>query len=112
VGCTNILIAVAEDCPVTTDQVPPQRCVVSAQYAMLSTARRRWTWKDSPVRLLPGARDPTDLPEEELDHLCRDFFAEPHLPARPRFRMTHGWGLHHDPEDRHPLHAEASASRR
>lgn len=109
-GYANTFIAVAEDCPATTGEVPPERAgsptVAAAQYAMLVGAPRRWTQEDVQFASSPGARGRDDLSDEDLEQLRRDYFAQPRAclrssPLPKRF----GWGLHYDAEGRITLHA-------
>ncbi|MDA8355519.1 MAG: DUF6157 family protein [Actinomycetota bacterium] len=64
-GYANTFIAVAEDRPATTGQVPPERAggptVAAIQYAMLVGAPRRWTQEDVLFASSPGVRVHDDL---------------------------------------------------
>ncbi len=109
-GYTNTFIAVAEDCWATTGEVPSQRAggptVAAIQYAMLVGAPGRWTQEDVQLASSPGVRGRSDLGDEDLVRLGREYFAQPRacLRASP-LPKTYGWGLHYDAEGRITLHA-------
>ncbi len=109
-GYVNTFTAVAEDCPATTGEVPPERAgratVAITQYAMLVAAPGRWTQEDVQLASSPEVRGRDDLGNEELERLREDYFARPRacLRASP-LPKTFGWGLHYDAEGRITLHA-------
>jgi hypothetical protein len=110
VGYTNSFIAVADDCPATSGEVPPERSggptVASTQYAMLAAAPGHWTQEDVLLASSPGLRGRADVSESELAHLRTEYFAKPRacLRASP-LPKTFGWGLHYDAQGRITLHA-------
>lgn len=109
-GYTNTFIAIADDCRVTTGEVPPERpgglTVAGSQYAMLVGAPGRWTQEDVQFASSLGVRGREDLSDEDLEGLRREYFAQPRacLRASP-LPKTFGWGLHYDAEGRITLHA-------
>ncbi|MHB1716488.1 MAG: DUF6157 family protein [Acidimicrobiales bacterium] len=109
-GYTNAFIAVAEDCRATTGEVPLERpsgpTVASTQYAMLAATPGHWSQEDVLVASSPQVRGRNDLPDEELERLRQEYFAQPRarLRASP-LPKTFGWGLHYYAEGRITLHA-------
>jgi hypothetical protein len=105
-GYSRTLIAVADDCPVTSSVVPTARgakkTVAVLQYEMIGQAPYRFTQEDvlfeTWVRQqeLVGAK-----PTGSRDELRRQFFATPRacLRASP-LPKRYGWGLHFDDEGR------------
>ncbi len=113
-GYTDTFIAVAEDCPANSGEIPPQRAggptVASTQYAMLAGFPGRWTQEDVLLASSAGVRGREDLSDHELERLRQEYFAQPRacLRASP-LPKTFGWGLHYDAEGRITLHAIDSA---
>lgn len=85
-GYVNTFIAVAEDCPATSGEVPPERArratVATIQYAMLVPAPGRWTQEGVQWASSPEVRDHDDLSNEQLDRLRQDYFARPRACLR------------------------------
>ncbi|MDQ6782917.1 MAG: DUF6157 family protein [Actinomycetota bacterium] len=109
-GYTSTFIVVADDCPATTGEIPPERAgrptVATTQWAMLVAAPGRWTQEDVQLASSANVRGRDDLGDEELERLHQDYFAQPRacLRASP-LPKTFGWGLHYDAEGRITLHA-------
>lgn len=111
-GYVSTFITVAEDCRATAAEPPPVRAaptVATAQYALLSAQPGRWTEEDVLLASHPQVRGRTDVQDEELERLRREYFAVPRacLRASP-LPKTYGWGLHYDGEGRITLHAVES----
>ena len=85
-GCANTFIAVAEDCRVTTGQVPSERAggptVAATQYATLVGAPGRWTQEDVQFVSSRGVRGRDDLSDEDLERLRREYFTQPRACLR------------------------------
>lgn len=108
-GYVSTFIAVAEDCRAATGEVPPVRAgaptVAGLQHAMLTAEPGRWQQEDVLLACSPAVRGRGDLPEEELERLREEYFAQPRacLRASP-LPKTYGWGLHYDDQGRITLH--------
>ena len=102
-GTTNYydtFIAVAEDCPVASAEVPQPkgeaRTVAIAQYEMIAEHPYRFTSDDVIFEVFADRQgiDPADRPAER-----ERFFAkgQPCLRSSP-LGKRYGWGTHHDAE--------------
>ena len=111
---TETLIAVADDCPVTSSVVPMARAgkktVAVLQYEMLAGNPFVLTQEDVLFRSWLSRQDlPDDLPEADRARLRHDFFAKPQACLRSSpLPKQYGWGLLFDHEGRIALCAMES----
>ncbi len=102
----DMLIAVADDCPVTTGIVPTPRggkpTVAVLQYELLSTQPGTLTQRDVLFQTwLRQQNLPDDLPETERATLWERFFATPRACLRSSpLPKKYGWGLLFDAHGR------------
>lgn len=110
-GYRDTFISVADDCRASTGEAPPQRgakpTVAALQHAMLTTRPGHYTQEEVLLASSPQirARDDVDaleqLPEEELQRLLEEYFAQPRACLRASaLGKTYGWGLHYDDQGR------------
>jgi len=98
----NTLIEIADDCPVATAEVPPERgsspTVARRQYEMLIEHPYRFTSDDL---IFTIHADRNGIPESDRQVERERFFSkgQPCLRTSPLARR-YGWGLHHDAEGR------------
>ncbi|MBA9076914.1 DUF6157 family protein [Rufibacter quisquiliarum] len=98
----NTFIEVAEDCPVATAEMPPQKgdakTVANLQFEMLNGKPYQFT-SDEVLFSVFAAKN--EVPEEELDAERQKFFSKGQacfraLPLTKRY----GWGVHANEEGR------------
>ncbi len=106
----NAFIAVAEDCPVTVAEAPPQRgdtkTIAGIQYDLVSAHPYQYTSDDvlfhvHITRRHSGARD---LEKERQEFFSR---GQPCLRSSP-LTKRYGWGIHSDSLGRIALYAVES----
>ncbi|WP_337063278.1 DUF6157 family protein [Kineococcus sp. G2] len=114
-GYRDTFISVAEDCRASTGETPPERggkpTVAGLQHAMLTTRPGRYTQEEVLLASSPQLRAREDvnaledLPQEELQRMLAEYFAQPRacLRASP-LGKTYGWGLHYDDQGRITAH--------
>ncbi len=98
----NTFIEVAEDCPVTVAEVPPQKgdkkTVASLQYSMILEHPYRYTSDDV---LFAVYAERQGIPEKDRATGRERFFSkgQPCMRASP-LPKRYGWGIHSDEEGR------------
>jgi hypothetical protein len=103
----NTFIEVAEDCPIHSAQVPPQRgdekSAANLQFEMISRNPYRYT-SDEVIFAVYAAKN--DLTEEEYDKEKAKFFSKGQacLRASP-LTKRYGWGVHSDADGKIALYA-------
>ncbi|WP_421826063.1 DUF6157 family protein [Larkinella sp.] len=99
---TNTLIAIADDCPASRGETPPQKgdakSVARLQFEMLSQKPYHYTSDDV---LFQVYADRNDLTESERPAARQQFFSK----GQPCFRASpltkrYGWGVHSDENGR------------
>ncbi|WP_138992264.1 DUF6157 family protein [Larkinella sp. C7] len=99
---TNTLIAIADDCPASRGEIPPQKgdakSVAARQFEMLSQKPYQYTSDDV---LFQVYADRNDLTESERPAARQQFFSK----GQPCFRASpltkrYGWGIHSDENGR------------
>lgn len=99
---TNTLIAIADDCPASRGEIPPQKgdakSVATRQFEMLSQKPYQYTSDDV---LFQVYADRNDLTESERPAARQQFFSK----GQPCFRASpltkrYGWGIHSDENGR------------
>ena len=101
----DTLIAVADDCPVTTSVVPTARngkkTVAVIQYEMLANNPHVYTQEDVLFQSWFQRQDQTAKSEDEVAELRKAFFAKPQACLRSSpLPKRYGWGLLFDREGR------------
>lgn len=95
---TNTFIVVAEDCPVSSGQTPPQKAnaitAANAQFEMISQSPYKYT---SDEVLFQVFADKNDLLPSQYQEAREQFFSK----GQPCFRASpltkrYGWGIHFD----------------
>jgi hypothetical protein len=95
---TNTFIAIAEDSPATSGEVPPvkgdTRSVANIQYEMISKHPYKYTSDDV---LFQVYAERNDLTQSEFANAREQFFSkgQPCLRASP-LTKRYGWGVHAD----------------
>lgn len=108
---TSTFIAVAEDCPATTGEVPTAPAkgptIASLQYDLLAEHPYELTSDDLLFAVHAQRRA---IPQEQWAQAREDFFAKSQACLRSSpLGKRYGWGLHHDAEGRVALVAVGSA---
>ncbi|WP_420174766.1 DUF6157 family protein [Luteococcus sp. OSA5] len=108
---TNTFIAVAEDCPATTGEIPKVTAkgptIASLQYQLLADHPYELTSDDL---LFAVHTRRQAIPQEQWAQARKDFFAKAQACLRSSpLGKRYGWGLHHDAEGRVALVAVGSA---
>jgi hypothetical protein len=95
---TNTFIEIADDCPISNGEVPPQKgddkTVANIQFDLVSKNPYKYTSDDV---LFQVFADRNDLIESEYKEARAQFFSK----GQPCFRASpltkrYGWGVHHD----------------
>lgn len=105
VNYCETLIAVADDCPVTTSVVPVARngkkTVAVIQYEMLANNPHVYTQEDVLFYSWLQRQDLPEKTEDEVAELRKAFFAKPQACLRSSpLPKKYGWGLLFDREGR------------
>ncbi|KAA9349008.1 DUF6157 family protein [Larkinella humicola] len=99
---TNTLIAIADDCPASRGEIPPQKgdakSVATMQFEMLSRNPYQYTSDDVLFQVYVQRND---LTESERPAARQQFFSK----GQPCFRASpltkrYGWGVHSDENGR------------
>lgn len=107
---TNYLdtfIEVAEDCPVTRAEVPPQKegspSIARIQYDMLAGAPYQYTSDDI---VFENYAEKNSIAQCEREAARADYFSkgQPCLRSSP-LAKRYGWGFHHDAQGKVALYA-------
>jgi len=107
---TNTFILVADDCPVESAEVPPQkgesRSVATIQFDKVAQNPYRYT---SDEVLFSVYAEKQDLTSEELDAAREQFFSK----GQPCFRASpltkrYGWGVHYDDQGKMAIYPVGS----
>lgn len=103
-------IAVAEDCPVTSAQIPSAKgdakTIPVLQYEMIANNPYKYTQEDV---LFEVFAERNNIPEEQKPAAREKFFSK----GQPCLRTSslgkrYGWGIHHDEQGRVALYAVES----
>lgn len=107
---TNTFIAAADDCPVASGTVPPERTVPTVAtlvYQMITGHPYRYTSDEVLFSVFAQRKNlPADQIEEERHRWLSQ--GQPCLRACP-LGKTYGWGIHHDAQSKvalYPLGSE------
>ncbi len=97
-GYVNSLIAVADDCPITTSQVPPirkgKKTVANIQYELLSEQPGIYTQEDVLFESWLRRQAKLGSNQQEVARLREAFFAKPQACLRSSpLPKRYGWGL-------------------
>jgi len=94
----NTFIAVAEDSPATSGEVPPvkgdSKTVANIAFEMVSKNPYKYTSDDVLFHVYAERKD---LTEDELEEARKEFFSkgQPCMRASP-LTKRYGWGIHND----------------
>jgi hypothetical protein len=108
---TNVFISVADDCPVETGSIPPERqhpTVARMQYEMISQNPYRYT-SDEVIFAVHAAKngiDPADLEAQRAVYFSK---GQACLRASA-LGKRYGWGIHHDAQSRLALYPRESSA--
>lgn len=107
---TGAFISVADDCPATTGNVPPEKqdpTVARMQYDMISANPYRYSSDD--IVFAVHARKKGIAPAE-MDAERAAYFSKGQACLRASaLGKRYGWGIHHDAESRVALYPRESA---
>jgi hypothetical protein len=107
----NAFIEIAEDCPVTTAQIPPdksgEKTIAGLQYEMVSKNPYKYT-SDDVIFQIHAQRN--EVTKSEMAKEREQFFSK----GQPCFRSSplgkrYGWGVHSDAKGRIAIYAVESA---
>ena len=107
---TNTFIEVADDCPVSTAEIPPKKTghdtIASLQYDMIKKNPYKYTSDD--VIFMVFAKK-NDLTQSEYQNERKKFFSkgQPCLRSSP-LAKRYGWGVHSDAAGRVAIYARES----
>ena len=99
---TNTFIEVADDCPLTTGQVPPikadKKTAANLQFDMVSQHPYKFTSDDV---LFEVYAQKNEIPKRDLHEAREQFFSkgQPCMRASP-LTKRYGWGVHNDEHGR------------
>lgn len=107
----NTFIRVADDCPVVTGCIPPEKripTIARMQYDMISERPYHYT-SDEVVFAIHAAKNQVE--PAELEAWRAAFFSkgQPCLRASP-LGKRYGWGIHHDAQSRVAIYPRESAA--
>ena len=107
----NTLIEIAEDCPVSTGEVPPlkgdKRTVANLQFDMIIDNPYTYTSDDVLFSVFAQRKE---IPEGEMEEAREIYFSK----GQPCFRSSpltkrYGWGIHSDEEGKVAMFGAESA---
>ena len=107
----NTLIEIAEDCPVSTGEVPPlkgdKRTVANLQFDMIIDNPYTYTSDDVIFSVFAQRKE---IPESEMEEAREIYFSK----GQPCFRSSpltkrYGWGIHSDEEGKVAMFGAESA---
>ena len=107
----NTLIEIAEDCPVSTGEVPPlkgdKRTVANLQFDMIIDNPYTYTSDDVLFSVFAQRKE---IPESEMEEAREIYFSK----GQPCFRSSpltkrYGWGIHSDEEGKVAMFGAESA---
>jgi hypothetical protein len=108
----DTFIAVAEDCPVDTGEVPPQKeskqTVANLQFEMIHDNPYKYT-SDDVIFSTYAIRN--EIPKSEWKEAREQFFSKGQACLRSSpLTKRYGWGVHNDAKGRVALYAQDSAA--
>ena len=105
----NTFIAVADDCPVTVAEIPPQKAkktAVNIAFEMIKNNPYQYT---SDEVLFQVFTIKNNIPETDRDTEKNRFFSKGQACFRSSpLAKRYGWGIHHDAEGKMALYAVES----
>ena len=98
---TNTFVSVADDCPIDTGSVPPEKqdpTIARIQYDMIAESPYRYTSDETVIATYARKNqiEPADLEARRAAFFSK---GQPCLRSSP-LAKRYGWGMHHDEQSR------------